>query len=88
MSTTDDPGENPLAASFHSSGDLRVPVHHARALKGQLEKAGVAVTLVEVQGATHVWSGPELEEAIERSVQFFDQHLRPTERPRLSPFIR
>jgi acetyl esterase/lipase len=67
--------DDPPFLLFHSSGDEMVPVHHARTLERQLRSAGVTVDLVEVEGDAHVWDGPELERAIERALQFFDQHL-------------
>jgi hypothetical protein len=38
MSTTDDPGENPLAASFHSSGDLAAALRRAEIAHAEHEK--------------------------------------------------
>ena len=71
--TTDDP---PFLL-FHSSDDLMVPVEMAQTLTDRLRRAGVAVTLVEEEGIEHVWSGPKLERAIDRTLAFFDRHLRP-----------
>jgi acetyl esterase/lipase len=61
---------------FHSRGDLVVPVAMVRTFAGRLRRAGVPVTLVEEEGIEHVWTGPRLERAIERTMHFLDQYLR------------
>jgi acetyl esterase/lipase len=48
-----------------------------RAFAGRLRRAGVPVTLVEEEGMEHVWTGPKLERAIARALDFLDRHLRP-----------
>jgi acetyl esterase/lipase len=62
---------------FHSRGDLVVPVKMVRTFVDRLRRARVPVTLVEEEAMEHVWSGPKLEQAIERALHFLDRHLRP-----------
>lgn len=70
--------DDPPFLLFHSSDDLVVPVEMARSFADQLRRAGVPVELVEEEGVEHVWFGAKLERAIERTVRFFDRHLRPS----------
>lgn len=63
---------------FHSNEDTMVPVEMARSFAARLRRAGASVELVEVNSLEHVWLGDKLDRAIERTIDFFDGHLKPS----------
>jgi acetyl esterase/lipase len=68
--------DDPPFLLFHSTNDLSVPVAQARAFADDLRRARVPVELVEEEGYEHVWTGARFERALERSIEFFDQHVK------------
>jgi len=69
---------DPPILTFHGSSDPLVPVEQARMLHATLEKAGVPQKLVILEGAGHGWSGQQLEETSQQSLQFLESVFKPT----------
>jgi acetyl esterase/lipase len=67
--------DDPPFLLFHSRDDLTVPIGQARSFASALRKADVSVELVEEDGYEHVWTGEKFQRAVDRTLEFFDQHL-------------
>jgi acetyl esterase/lipase len=67
--------DDPPMLLFHSRDDLSVPIEQPRAFARDLRRAGVSVELVEEDGYEHVWSGAKFQRAVDRALEFFDEHL-------------
>jgi dipeptidyl aminopeptidase/acylaminoacyl peptidase len=68
--------DDPPFLLFHSRNDITVPIGEIRSFANALRKANVPVELVEDDGYDHVWRGEKFQEAVDRTVEFFDRHLR------------
>jgi len=60
----------------HGDADTVVPVEWSRELAGQLQQAGADVTYYEYPGAPHTFTGAELQLLRERTLSFFNQHVK------------
>lgn len=60
----------------HGDADTIVPVEWSRELAEQMQAAGKPVTLYEYPGAPHTFSGPELHLLRQRTLAFFNTHVK------------
>jgi dipeptidyl aminopeptidase/acylaminoacyl peptidase len=60
---------------MHGDQDRIVPIAHSRALDARLTSLGVPHELVVYKGEGHCFNGQALTDSIERTVNFFDEHL-------------
>jgi acetyl esterase/lipase len=73
--------DDPPFLLFHSHNDFTVPIGEIRSFANALRKANVPVELVEDDGYDHIWRGAKFQEAVDRTVEFFDQHLKAAPSP-------
>jgi acetyl esterase/lipase len=62
--------------TFQGTKDPLVPYNQAIKLADAMNAAGVAGRVELLIGASHGWSGPELDRTINETFQFFDGHLK------------
>ncbi len=62
---------------IHGTEDALVPMSQSERAEAALKKAGVAVTLMKLEGQAHGFRGEAQEQAIKASIEFFDKHLKP-----------
>jgi acetyl esterase/lipase len=65
--------DDPPFLIVHGTEDNTVPLRQAEVLHETLQKAGVEVVFVKIEGGGHGIGGPEV---MERVAAFFDKHLR------------
>jgi dienelactone hydrolase len=65
----------PPTLVMHGDQDRIVPIAHSRALDARLTSLGVPHELVVYKGEGHCFNGQALTDSIERTVNFFDEHL-------------
>jgi acetyl esterase/lipase len=61
----------------HGTADMLVPMAQSERVEAALKKAGVAVTLMKMEGQPHGFRGEAQEQALKASVEFFDKYLKP-----------
>lgn len=61
---------------LHGDKDPLVPIHQSELLEAALKQAGVAVTLLKLEGAGHGGQPFNAPEQQQRIAAFFDQHLK------------
>jgi dipeptidyl aminopeptidase/acylaminoacyl peptidase len=67
---------------MHGDADLLVPLQQSELLTAKLEKAGVESRLIVKKGAGHGWPG--IDKDISQFADWFDRHLRKTDKPAAS----
>lgn len=60
----------------HGESDEEVPLSFPQGLSSRLQGAGKTVEIFTYPGADHNISSPSFESAMERSIKFFDKHLK------------
>jgi acetyl esterase/lipase len=62
---------------IHGDADTLVPIEQSRAYTAKCKEVGAKATLREVTKAGHNFTGAAEQEAIEKMMHFFDEHLKP-----------
>jgi acetyl esterase/lipase len=68
--------DDPPFLFIHGDKDTLVGLHHSRDMRKKLMDVGVHAELMIVKGAGHGWSGKQLDETLDRTIQFFQDHLK------------
>lgn len=61
----------------HGTHDMLVPIVQSERMEMALKHAGVAVTLLRLEGQAHGFRDEAATRALEASIEFFDKHLKP-----------
>jgi dipeptidyl aminopeptidase/acylaminoacyl peptidase len=67
---------SPPLSIHHGTGDTIVPYQWSEDLYEAAEKQGVIADLFLYEGAEHTFLGPEWDEAMERTLEFYDQYVK------------
>jgi carboxymethylenebutenolidase len=71
-----DPARLPPVLILHGDADRNVSVEEAHKLERMLEQAGVAYEMKIYPGADHGFRGADHEDALKRTIEFFDTHVK------------